>query len=103
MTDNLARLTLFAKITSRVGVFAWFSYLCLTLYYAFSRPATQQPDAGRLYRLETHGRIAYLTHGESANLHLLLISAIGLILVACVMVLVIKLRERRNAQNQLSP
>jgi hypothetical protein len=95
-------MTLFVKVMSRVGVLAWFSFLCLHLYYGFSRPTAQQPDAGRLYRLDTHGRVAYLTLPEINNLHHLRDAAFGLVLVACTVALVIKLRERRNAHNQLS-
>lgn len=102
-TDNSAKMVrLLVKVISRVGVLAWISVLCLHLYYGFSRPTSRQPDAGRLYRLDTHGRVAYLTHREITNLHFLWGASIGLILVASTMALVVKMRERRNAQNRLS-
>jgi hypothetical protein len=75
----------FVKVVMMVGFFAWISYLCLTLYYGFSRPTVAQPDAGRIYAVNNHGHVAYLTNREVANLHLLLeasgaLTAVG---IAC--------------------
>ena len=101
MTDNSTKIvTLGAKVLGRVGVFAWFSFACLYLYYGFSRPTFQQPDSGRLYPLDTHGHVAYLTLREINNLYHLRDAAFVLVLVAVGMVLVIKVRERRRAQSQ---
>ncbi len=103
ITDSSTRrITLFAKVIIRVGFFAWVSFACLWLYYGFSRPTSEQPEVGRLHRLDTHGHVAYLTHREMTNLHVLRGTAIGLFLIAGAMALVIKMRQRRNAQNQSS-
>jgi hypothetical protein len=100
--DSAKRATLVGKLIIRVGVLAWFGYLSLYLYYGFSRPTSKQPDSGRFYPLDTHGHVAYLTLPEINNLHYVRDAAVGLFLVACTMALVIKLRERKSAQNQLS-
>ena len=35
-----------AKVIIRVGVLTWFGFLCLWVYYGFSRPTSKQPDSG---------------------------------------------------------
>jgi len=90
----------FAKVVIRIGFFAWISYLCLTLYYGFSRPTVALPEEGRLYALDNHGHVAYLTYREIANLHLLLETAGGLTAIAVAIAVVAKLRERYSAEHQ---
>jgi hypothetical protein len=81
-----------AKVIIRIGALAWFGFACLYTYYAVSRPTLKQLDSGRLYPLENHGRVAYLHYVRDA--------ALGLILVAVIMGLIVKIRERRNPQEQ---
>jgi hypothetical protein len=82
----------FAKIVIRIGLLAWVSYLCLWLYYGFSRPTVAQPEAGRWFALDTHGHIAYLTSREMANLHLLLETSGGLTAIAIATAIFAKFR-----------
>jgi hypothetical protein len=89
-----------AKVIIRIGALAWFGFACLYTYYAVSRPTLKQLDSGRLYPLENHGRVAYLTLQEINNLHYVRDAALGLILVAVIMGLIVKIRERRNPQEQ---
>jgi len=37
-------------------------------HYAFTRPSEPQPENGRIYRLSTHGSVAYLTMSENVLL-----------------------------------
>jgi hypothetical protein len=37
--------------------------------YAQTRPQTAQPGEGRIYGLNTHGHVVYLTWAESVRLH----------------------------------
>jgi len=97
MTDNSARVTFFAKVIMKAGFLAWISFVCLDLCYCFSRPTSQQPAVGRLYPLEEHGHVGYLTRREIDNLHLLRDTSGGLFAVGITMALVIKMRERSNA------
>src|SRR5436305_8747087 len=92
------RMVVLARVIIRVGVLAWFGFLCLYTYYGFSRPTSKQLDSGRLYPLDTHGHVAYLTLAEINNLHDLRNVAIGLVLVAVAMALVIKIRDRSRAR-----
>jgi hypothetical protein len=79
-------------------VACWVGFLCLWIHYGFTRPTSKQPTQGRLYALNTHGRIAYLTSHEMHNLYVLGGTSIGLLIVVTPIALIIKRRER--PQNQ---
>ena len=49
----------------------WLSYADLWDHYAHTRPRLAQPDQGRVYALNTHGLIVYLTKDEQCRLDLL--------------------------------
>src|SRR5437588_12331067 len=101
MTDSPAKtMVVLARVIIRVGVAVWFGFLCLWSYYGFSRPTSKQPESGRLYPLDTHGHVAYLTVAEINNLHYVRDTGLGLVLVAVVMGLIVEMREGRNAQGQ---
>jgi hypothetical protein len=103
MTDNFAKtVTRFGKVIMMVGFFAWIGYINLGFYYCFSRPTSPQTDADRLYPFEEHGHVAYLTHRETENLHLARDTAASLFGVGICLAIVVKIRERSDAQNQLS-
>src|SRR5579872_1616523 len=71
MMDNLGKnMSRFGKIIMMMGFLVWIGYINLTLYYFFSRPTSPQADAGRLYPLQEHGHVGYLTLPEIDNLHL---------------------------------
>lgn len=64
---------------------AWFTAMFLWQYYDASRPRFPDPSAGRIYRLETHGSIAYLTRRENLFLYaLILTAAVSFVAGACV-------------------
>jgi hypothetical protein len=86
-----------AKVLMMMGFFGWVSYLCLTVYYGFSRPTVAQPEVGRTHAVDNHGHVAFLTNREVANLHLLLETSGGLIAIAVAVGLFAKLRQRSNA------
>ena len=46
--------------------------MLLWMYYDSSRPRAADAPAGRIYRLETHGSIAYLTRSEHVLLYALM-------------------------------
>jgi hypothetical protein len=96
----MSKAVTFAKIVIRVGFFAWVCYLCLWLYYGFSRPTVAQPNEGRVYALDTHGHVAYLTSREVSNLHVLLQASGGLIAMAVAVAIVAKINERFKVGRQ---
>ena len=100
-TGNTGKtVVVLARVIVRIGVLAWFGFLCLYTYYGFSRPTSKQLESGRLYPLDTHGHVAYLTLAEINNLHYVRDAALGLVLVAVIMALIGKMRERRHPQQQ---
>jgi hypothetical protein len=50
--------------------------------YANSRPHTPDRLAGRIYALNTHGNIVYLTHGEWLGLYSMMYVGFGLGFIA---------------------
>lgn len=81
MSDQNTRYR-FWKRTATVVVFAMLivalSHLYLWYQYAHTRPKLAQPDQGRVYALNTHGLIVYLTKEEQFRLDLLMWTAITL-------------------------
>ncbi len=60
----------------------WFSFCGLYIWFDFNRPHTADASIGRIYSINNHGSIAYLTLGEVTLLYGLagvsLILALGL-------------------------
>ena len=57
-------MRVFEVIALVISFTSLFSSMYLWLYYAGTRPSVAQPDAGRIYPLNTHGFAAYLTEQE---------------------------------------
>ena len=54
----------------------WTASFILWYHYAFSRPAVRQPEAGRVYGLNTHGTVVYLTSHEHFLLYFLMVAGL---------------------------
>jgi hypothetical protein len=68
-----------------VAVVVWFTSMQLWTHYGDTRPRIPEPDAGRIYQLNTHGSIAYLTRPEELLLYgLMLIAGISFVAAVCV-------------------
>ena len=65
-----------------VAAVAWFTSMCLWMHYDSTRSHTPEPTAGRIYRLETHGSIVYLTRSEEIILYALMTTGIICFVVA---------------------
>jgi hypothetical protein len=70
------------KVLAPVAVAIWFGFFCLTLHYDDTRPTVRKPDQGRVYALNNHGHVVYLTANEENNLHNLEFLAITLFVTA---------------------
>jgi hypothetical protein len=92
----------FARLVMKIGFLVGISFVCLDLYYCFSRPTSAQPETGRVYASESHGHVGYLNRREIDNVHLLRNTSGGLFVVACVIGLVIKLRKGENVRDLLN-
>jgi hypothetical protein len=74
-----------AKVVSGIlGVVFWFSSFFVWQYYDAYRPTTYLPEAGRIFPLNTHGSIVYLTTGEHYLLYGLMAAGIGFFLLTAV-------------------
>jgi hypothetical protein len=73
------------KVVSGIlGVVFWFSSFFVWQYYDAYRPTTYLPEAGRIFPLNTHGSIVYLTTGEHYLLCGLMAAGIGFFLLTAV-------------------
>jgi hypothetical protein len=65
----------FWKRLGSIAAVAMIVLVCALSYlwydYAYTRPRVSQPDQGRVYALNTHGLIVYLTKEEQFRLSLL--------------------------------
>ena len=62
-----------------VAAVLWFTYSFLWTHYDSTRPRIPDPGAGRIYRLNTHGSIVYLTRGEEFLLNVLLLTSVSVL------------------------
>ncbi len=96
-TKTVTRL---GKIIMMMGFLAWIGYVNLSLYYCFSRPTSPQTDAARLYPLEEHGHVGYLTRREFENLNLARDTSAGLFGIGICIAIVIKIRKSGDARDR---
>lgn len=68
------RLTTFKRISGVLGLCFWMASCALWYRYALTRPAIRQPGAGRVYSLNTHGTVVYLTSQEHFLLYFLMVT-----------------------------
>ncbi len=95
---KLRTMIVFVKVVGWLGVMAWVGFIGLSVHYNYTRPTSPQPSQERIYSLNEHGHIAYLTHSEQQNLNLLFWSAVVLIAAAFVVGTIAKRRQRRLQQ-----
>jgi hypothetical protein len=67
-----------------LSAFSWFSWYFLWKYFDAHEPNIPEPSVGRIYRLETHGSIVYLTLGEHYALYGLVALAAAFLLLVIV-------------------
>lgn len=60
------------------------SLMYLNEHYAYTRPEHPQPEIGRIYSLDVHGTVVYLTKREDSQLQWLWYSLGALLLIAAV-------------------
>lgn len=85
----------FVKIMVRLGAAIYFGFWCLWLQFASTRPSTSSPD--RVYALNTHGSVAYLSHNEEMLLYGLEALAAVLFAMGAITGLALKQRYGRMA------
>jgi hypothetical protein len=83
-------------VSAIVGLGSWVGSDVLWHHYEFTRPATRQPEAGRVYPLNTHGTYVYLTFDERALLYFLMLLGVACFLLTAAFYYF----ERRDAQRR---
>ena len=74
--------TILGRCAAALALVLWVGFFELDIYFDYARPHVLDAAAGRVYALNNHGSIAYLTRGEN-NLRLgLEWGAMGFICVA---------------------
>lgn len=74
----------------------WLTYMGLWERYARTRPTAADPSVGRVYSLNEHGVIVYLTSAEQHRLHILAWAAAISFLIAVLIGVFIKKSWRRS-------
>jgi hypothetical protein len=78
MTDSTFRQKVFSRLLVTGAVLIWFACWHLGVHYDKSRPARADELSGRIYSINNHGHIVYLTLAEQCGLF-----SLGFAAVAC--------------------
>ena len=76
------RATILGRSAAALAVALWVCFFELGIYFDHARPHVLDAAAGRVYALNNHGSIAYLTRGENYLLRGLEWGGMGFISVA---------------------
>jgi len=61
------------QLSAIVALVSWAASFVLWYHYAFTRSDVRQPESGRIYPLNTHGSVVYLTSHECFLLYGLMV------------------------------
>jgi hypothetical protein len=67
-----------------LGAMSWFFFIELFIYLAYTRPHKIDVAAGRVYSINNHGSIAYLTRAEHVFLYAFAFVAGALVIIAAI-------------------
>jgi hypothetical protein len=70
------------KAIACASLCTWFSSVFVWLYFDANRSRVARPESGRIFPLNTHGSVVYLTAGEHHFLYGLMSAAVFLFLIA---------------------
>lgn len=69
MTDESYMMKVLKLISGVLALGFWFSWFFVWKYFDTHKPNIPEPNRGRIYPLDTHGSIVYLTQGEHYALY----------------------------------
>lgn len=69
MTDGSRMIKVLKLISGVLALGVWFSSFFLWEYFDAHKPNIAEPSRGRIYPLNTHGSIVYLSQGEHYALY----------------------------------
>jgi hypothetical protein len=77
--------TIVGRCAAVLALISWISFFELYIYLDYTRPHNIDVGAGRVYSLNNHGSIAYLTRAEHVFLYAFAYAAGVLVLLAAVL------------------
>ena len=77
--------TVVGRCAAGLAAISWISFIELYIYFGYTRPRKIDVAAGRIYSLNNHGSIAYLTRAEHFFLYALACLAGAFVVVAIVL------------------
>jgi len=77
--------TILGRCAIGLAVAAWISFIELYIYFDYTRPHTRNASIGRIFALNNHGSISYLTQGEHRLLYAFAYTAGAFVIVAAVL------------------
>ena len=98
MSSSIFRQRAVARWLVAAALLIWSVFFCLTFQYQNSLPTVADEQSGRVYSLNEHGHIVYLTLGEQCGLFALIFAAVGCFVSGYVID-----RKARNALAESSP
>ena len=84
MTDGSRIIKVLKLVSGVLALGFWFAGFFLWEYFDFHKPNIPDPGKGRVYPLNTHGSIVYLTQGERSALYGLIAPGATFFLLALV-------------------
>jgi hypothetical protein len=81
---SLKTKTVLARCAGVLALISWICFIELYIYLDYTRPHKIDAAVGRIYSLNNHGSIAYLTHSEHTFLYALAYVAGAFFVVAAV-------------------
>jgi hypothetical protein len=82
--ERLPAVIILGRCAAILATIAWVCFFELYIYLDYTRPHVVDYPAGRIYALNNHGSIAYLTRTEYWFLYTFEYVAIGLFIVAAI-------------------
>jgi hypothetical protein len=82
---SLKTKTIVGRCAAALALVSWISFIELFIFLAYSRPHKIDIAAGRIYSLNNHGSIAYLTRSEHAFLYAFAFVAGAFFVVAAIL------------------
>ncbi len=93
VSQNIWTVIETVSAVSALGVFLY--YMFLGEQFTHTRPREANPSTGRIYPLNNHGYVVYLTNSEQHRLHILVWTAAFSFLIAVLIGVFIKKSSRR--------
>src|SRR5271165_2783393 len=75
--DFVRRLKIFSRVLVASAFLMWACFYYLTNHYDSTRPTGADEGSGRVYSLNSHGHVVYLTATEEYRIRFLVLAAVS--------------------------